>query len=92
MTQDVRAALALVAQGVASLGIVYASDAKVEPRVKVIGAFPADSHQAIIYPVAATVTAKLEADTYLSYLRSTADIKAVSDKYGFIYLWRRVAC
>jgi len=92
MTQDVRAALALVAQGVASLGIVYASDAKVEPRVKVIGTFPADSHQAIIYPVAATVTAKLEADTYLSYLRSTADIKAVSDKYGFIYLWRRVAC
>ena len=88
----VRAALALVVQGVASLGIVYASDAKVEPRVKVIGTFPADSHQAIIYPVAATVTAKLEADTYLSYLRSTAAIKAVSDKYGFIYLWRRVAC
>jgi hypothetical protein len=51
-----------------------------------------DSHQAIIYPVAATVTAKLEADTYLSYLRSTAAIKAVVDKYGFIYLWRRVAC
>jgi molybdate transport system substrate-binding protein len=92
MTQDVRAALALVAQGVASLGIVYASDAKVEPRVKVIGTFPGDSHRAIIYPVAATVTAKLEADTYLSYLRSTAAIKAVSDKYGFIYLWRRVAC
>src|SRR5262249_34431087 len=66
--------------------------AKVEPRVKVIGTFPADSHRAIIYPVAATVTAKLEADTYLSYLRSTAAIKAVFDKYGFIYLWRRVAC
>jgi hypothetical protein len=45
-----------------------------------------------MYPVAATVTAKLEADTYLSYLRSTAVTKAVSDKYGFIYLWRRVAC
>src|SRR5262249_21004993 len=73
-------------------GIVYASDAKVEPRVKVISTFPVDSHQPIIYPVTATVTAKLEADTYLSYLRSTADIKAVSDKYGFIYLWRRVAC
>lgn len=92
MTQDVRAALALVAQGVASLGIVYATDAKVEPRVKVIGTFPGDSHRAIIYPVAATVTAKLEADTYLSYLRSTAATKAVFDKYGFIYLWRRAAC
>jgi hypothetical protein len=65
---------------------------KVEPRVKVIGTFPGDSHRAIIYPVAATVTAKLEADTYLSYLRSTAATKAVFDKYGFIYLWRRVAC
>src|SRR6516164_4325316 len=92
MTQDVRAALASVAQGVASLGIVCATDAKVEPRVKVIGTFPVDSHRPIIYPVAATVTAKLEADTYLSYLRSTTDIKAVSDKYGFIYLRRRPAC
>src|SRR5215813_4293612 len=92
MTQDVRAALALVAQGVASLGIVYASDAKVEPRVKVIGTFPGDSHRTITYPVAATVTAKLEADTYLSYLRSTPAIKAVFDKYGFIYLRRRLAC
>jgi molybdate transport system substrate-binding protein len=86
MAQDARAALALVAQGVASLGIVYATDAKVEPSVKVIGTFPLDSHQTIIYPVAATVTAKLEAGTYLSYLRSTTAIKAVADKYGFINL------
>jgi len=92
MTQDARAALALVAQGVASVGIVYATDAKVEPRVKVIGIFPVDSHRTIVYPVAATVTARLEAGTYLSYLRSTTDIKAVSDKYGFIYLRQRLAC
>jgi molybdate transport system substrate-binding protein len=92
MTQDVREALALVAQGVASLGIVYVTDAKVEPRVKVIGTFPSDSHQPIIYPVAATVTAKLGADTYLSYLRSTTAIKPVFDKYGFIYFRRRLAC
>jgi molybdate transport system substrate-binding protein len=92
MTQDVRAAVTLVAQGVASLGIVYASDAKVESRVKVIGTFPGDSHPAIVYPVAATITARLEADTYLSYLRSTAATKAVADKYGFIYLRRRIAC
>ena len=77
---------------VASLGIVYASDAKVEPRVKVISTFPSDSHRTIVYPVAATVTAKPEADTYLSYLRSTAAIKAVFDKYGFIYFRRRLAC
>ena len=43
MTENVRAALDLVARGEVSLGIVYATDAKVEPRVKIIGTFPAGS-------------------------------------------------
>src|SRR5262245_41629278 len=42
MTENVRAALTLVARGEAPFRIVDASDAKVEPRVKVIGTFPAD--------------------------------------------------
>lgn len=83
MTENVRAALVLVACGEAALGIVYATDAKVEPGVKIIGTFPADSHPAILYAVAATVTAKSEADTYLSYLRSAA-AKAVFGLYGFV--------
>ncbi len=58
MTENVRAALALVARGEATLGIVYSTDAKVEPGVKIVGTFPANSHPAIIYPVAATTTAK----------------------------------
>ena len=87
MTENVRAALTLVARGEAPLGIVYATDAEVEPRVKVIGLFPADSHPAIVYPVAATVTAKLEAHSYLSYLRSAA-AKAVFEHYGFLFLIR----
>src|SRR6516164_616851 len=37
MTENVRAALTLVARGGAPLGIAYATDAKVDPRVKVIG-------------------------------------------------------
>ena len=60
MAENVRAALALVARGEAVLGIVYSTDAKVEPGVKIVGTFPADSHPAIIYPVAATTTAKPE--------------------------------
>ena len=67
MAESVRAALTLVARGEAALGIVYSTDAKVEPGVKIVGTFPADSHPAIIYPVAATTTAKPE-DVGLSRL------------------------
>ena len=42
MAESVRAALTLVARGEAVLGIVYATDAKIEPGVKIVGAFPAD--------------------------------------------------
>ena len=38
--ENVRAALALVGRGEAPLGIVYETDAKVEPNVKIVGAFP----------------------------------------------------
>jgi molybdate transport system substrate-binding protein len=85
MAESVRAALLLVARGEATLGIVYSTDAKVEPGVKIVGTFPADSHPAIIYPVAATSTAKAEAKDYLDYLHSAA-AKAVLEKYGFTYL------
>ena len=85
MAESVRAALALVARGEAVLGIVYSTDAKVEPGVKIVGTFPPYSHPAIIYPVAATATAKPEAAAYLDFLRSSA-AKTVFEKYGFVYL------
>lgn len=52
-TDNVRAALALVASGEAPLGIVYATDAVAAGNVTVVGSFPADSHPPIIYPAAA---------------------------------------
>jgi molybdate transport system substrate-binding protein len=85
MADSVRAALTLVARGEAALGIVYSTDAKVEPGVKIVGTFPADSHPAILYPVAATTTAKPEASDYLAFLRSTA-AKTIIEKYGFKFL------
>jgi molybdate transport system substrate-binding protein len=87
MAENVRAALALVARGEAALGIVYETDAKVEPGVKIVGAFPDDSHPPIIYPVAATTTAKPETNDYLAFLRSQA-AKAIFKKYGFTFLVR----
>jgi molybdate transport system substrate-binding protein len=85
MTENVRAALALVARGEAALGIVYSTDAKVEPGVKIVGTFPIDSHPPIIYPVAPTSTAKPQAASYLAFLRSSA-AKAIFEKYGFSFL------
>jgi molybdate transport system substrate-binding protein len=85
MAESVRAALTLVARGEAALGIVYSTDAKVEPGVKIVGTFPADSHPPIIYPVAATTTAKTEATDYLAFLRTSA-AKAIFEKYGFKFL------
>jgi molybdate transport system substrate-binding protein len=85
MAENVRAALLLVSRGEAALGIVYSTDAKVDPGVKIVGTFPADSHPAIIYPVAATTTAKAEAADYLAFLRSLA-AKTIFEKYGFKFL------
>ncbi|MBR0702684.1 molybdate ABC transporter substrate-binding protein [Bradyrhizobium sp. 62B] len=85
MAESVRAALTLVARGEATLGIVYSTDAKVDPSVKIVGTFPADSHPAIIYPVAATTTAKAGTSDYLAFLRSSA-AKTIFEKYGFKFL------
>jgi len=87
MTANVRAALVLVARGEAPLGIVYSTDAKVEPGVKVVGVFPEDSHDPIVYPVAATASAKPEATAYLAFLRSQA-AKAIFETYGFAVLMK----
>src|SRR4051812_23511093 len=85
MADSVRAALTLVARGEATLGIVYATDAKIEPGIKIVGTFPPDSHPAIVYPVAATTTASPQTADYLSFLRS-AVAKNIFEKYGFKFL------
>jgi molybdate transport system substrate-binding protein len=82
MAESVRAALVLVARGEAPLGIVYETDAKIEPAVKIVGVFPADSHPPIVYPVALTASAKPGAASYLAFLR-TQQAKAIFERYGF---------
>jgi len=85
MAENVRAALALVARNEAALGIVYSTDAKIEPGVKIVATFPANSHPPIVYPVAATSTAHKGTDDYLAFLRSS-EAKAIFEKYGFSFL------
>jgi molybdate transport system substrate-binding protein len=90
MAENVRATLSFVARGETPLGIVYATDAKVEPKVKIVGVFPDGSHPPIIYPVAATSTAKADATKYLTFLRGN-EAKAIFEKYGFSFLIKPVS-
>ncbi len=81
--RNVRAALALVGRGEAPLGIVYATDAPITRQVKIVGAFPPDSHPPIVYP-AALVTGQETpvAKRFIKFLKTPA-AKAIFKKYGF---------
>ncbi len=91
MAENVRAALSYVARGETAIGIVYETDAKIEPGVKIVGVFPAGSHPAIVYPVA-QVSASKNAGVarYLDFLRTSA-AKAIFEKYGFSFLIKPVS-
>jgi len=88
-TEHVRASLALVARGEAALGIVYATDALAEPKVRVVGTFPAGTHPAIVYPAAviATSRARAQARALIAYLASGA-AQATWRHHGFTLLAR----
>lgn len=82
-SESVRAALMLVARGETPLGIVYASDAKAEPGVRVVATFPEDSHPPIVYPVAALRGARVaQAARFVQWLEAPA-ADALFTKRGF---------
>ncbi|MGB3245463.1 MAG: molybdate ABC transporter substrate-binding protein [Sulfitobacter sp.] len=78
-TDNVRAALALVARGDAPYGVVYGSDAQAEPAVEVVYDVPENSHDAILYPAAALTP---EGAAFLARLVS-AEAAAVFAAHGF---------
>jgi molybdate transport system substrate-binding protein len=79
---SVRSALAFVDRGEAALGIVYATDALIDKKVRVVDAFPAATHMPIVYPVALTIGAKSDAAKFLAYIRGPAGTVAFQ-RYGF---------
>jgi molybdate transport system substrate-binding protein len=85
--EDVRAALAYVARGEAPLGIVYGTDARADAKVRVVGTFPENSHEPIIYPAALTKGGKPEAAQFLAYLKSAA-ARNILERAGFTVLAR----
>jgi molybdate transport system substrate-binding protein len=89
--ENVRATLAFVARGETPVGIVYETDARIEPKVKIIGAFPDGSYPPVTYPVAATASGKAAtAARYLSFLATPA-AKAIFERYGFSFLIKPVS-
>lgn len=68
-SENVRAALALVARGEAPLGIVYETDVSAEPKVRVVGQFDPALHPPIVYPVALVRGADRRADAFAQFLR-----------------------
>ncbi|HWJ34405.1 MAG TPA: molybdate ABC transporter substrate-binding protein [Steroidobacteraceae bacterium] len=83
--ENVRAALAFVDRGEVPLGIVYKTDALVDPGVRIVDTFPADTHPPIIYPIALTTGARSGAAQFADYLGTPA-AGAVFAKYGFVPL------
>jgi molybdate transport system substrate-binding protein len=81
--ENVRAALAFVARGEVPLGIVYATDARAEPRVRVVAQFPPKSHARIVYPAARIARGDAESSRgFLDFLRSKR-ARAIFQRAGF---------
>ena len=81
---SVRSALALVERGEAPYGIVYATDAYASKAAKIVGVFPAASHEPITYPIALlTASTSPDAESFRRFLISAAG-KAIFKRYGFL--------
>lgn len=83
---DVRAALVLVERGEAAAGLVYASDAAIDARVRVVAPIPPGSHPPITFPLAVAVgRASPEVTRFYRYLAG-AEARARFEAHGFIAL------
>lgn len=81
--ENVRAALMLVARGETPLGVVYGSDAQAEPNVRVLATFPANTHPAIVYPLARLTGSKHpQSAAFVTWLRSPA-AAPIFRRHGF---------
>lgn len=82
-SENVRAALALVATGEAPYGIVYASDAVAGEAVTVVAEFPEGSHAPIVFPAALLTGAADAADAAFFNALSSEAADATFAAQGF---------
>lgn len=83
---DVRAALALVERGEVAAGLVYASDAAIGARVRVVAPIPPDSHPPITFPLAVVAGRASSAVTRFTRYLGGAAARARFEKHAFIAL------
>lgn len=80
---NVRGALLLVERQEAPLGVVYSTDAKASPKVKVVATFPENLHSPVEYPmVIVREHRREEVQQFFDYLGSEKAKKQLVD-YGF---------
>lgn len=81
---DVRQVLGWVETGEVDCGVVYATDAAISDKVKILLTAPEDTHKPVIYPVAMVTSSKNPeiAKDFLTFLGENEQ-KAVLEKYGF---------
>jgi molybdate transport system substrate-binding protein len=84
LANDVRQVLAYVETGNADAGLVYATDARLSAKVRVVAAAPDSAHDPILYPVAVVKGggSEAEARSFAQYLGTPA-ARAIFVKYGF---------
>ena len=84
--EHVRAVLNFVARGEAPLGLVYRTDMRADPAVRLVATFPEASHPPIRYPVAVLMqSTHQDAEAFLTYLTSPS-AQARFETEGFVFL------
>ena len=93
-TLDVRGALAAVATGQVDVGVVYRTDAAIEPRVSIVHAVPRKEGPEIVYSLAMVVDASEQerrtrplVQELFAFL-SSQEAAAVFEGHGFVVLAR----
>lgn len=84
LTKDVRQVLAYVETGNADAGLVYATDAQGDARVREVATAPAGTHDPIVYPVAVVGAGRESgaAELFVAFLRGP-EATAVFVQHGF---------
>lgn len=81
--KDVRTALVFVERGEVPLGIVYATDAAITDKVKVVGIFPENSHPPIVYQAGIVKENNTKTGLVFYEFLKSPEASVIFNKFGF---------